>query len=42
MFNVLNRTNFGEFNGVLSSPLFGRPNRANFGRRIYLGVSLNF
>jgi hypothetical protein len=42
MFNVLNRTNFGEFNGVVSSPLFGRPNRANFGRRIYLGVSLNF
>lgn len=42
VFNVLNRTNFGEFNGVLSSPLFGRPNRANDARRINLGVSLSF
>jgi hypothetical protein len=42
VFNLLNRTNFGEFNGVLSSPLFGRPNRANYARRIYLGISLNF
>lgn len=42
VFNLLNRTNFGEFNGVLSSPLFGRPNRANDARRINLGVSLSF
>jgi len=42
VFNLLNRTNFGEFNGVLSSPFFGRPNRANDARRINLGVSLSF
>lgn len=42
VFNLLNHTNFGEFNGVLSSPLFGRPNRANDARRINLGVSLSF
>ncbi|HXG83405.1 MAG TPA: TonB-dependent receptor [Pyrinomonadaceae bacterium] len=42
IFNLLNRTNFGEFNGVLSSPFFGRPNRANDARRVNLGVSLSF
>jgi hypothetical protein len=42
IFNLLNRTNFGEFNGVLSSPLFGRPNRANGSRFINTGVSLSF
>ncbi|MBA3632658.1 MAG: TonB-dependent receptor [Acidobacteria bacterium] len=42
VFNLLNRTNFGEFNGVLSSPFFGRPNRARDARRINLGVSLSF
>jgi len=42
VFNLLNRTNFGEFNGVLSSPFFGRANRANDARRINLGVSLSF
>ncbi len=42
VFNLLNRTNFGEFNGVLSSPFFGRPNRANDARRLNLGVSLSF
>lgn len=42
VYNLLNRTNFGEFNGVLSSPFFGRPNRANDARRINLGVNLSF
>jgi hypothetical protein len=42
VFNLLNHTNFGEFNGVVTSPLFGRPNRANDARRINLGVSLSF
>ncbi len=41
-FNLLNHTNFGEFNGVVSAPRFGRPNRANDPRRIHLGVSLSF
>jgi hypothetical protein len=42
VFNLLNHTNFGEFNGVVTSPLFGRPNRANDARRMHLGVSLSF
>ena len=42
VFNLLNHTNLGEFNGVVTSPLFGRPNRANDARRIHLGVSLSF
>ncbi len=42
VFNLLNHTNFGEFNGVVTSPLFGRPNRSNDARRINLGVSLSF
>jgi hypothetical protein len=42
VFNLLNHTNFGDFNGVVTSPLFGRPNRANDARRINLGVSLSF
>jgi hypothetical protein len=41
-FNLLNHTNFGEFNAVVTSPLFGLPNRANDSRRIYLGVSFSF
>ncbi len=40
--NLLNHTNFGEFNGVVTSPLFGRPNRANDARRINFGVTLSF
>jgi len=40
--NLLNHTNFGEFNTVVTSPLFGRPNRANDARRIHLGVSFSF
>ncbi|MGI9068900.1 MAG: carboxypeptidase regulatory-like domain-containing protein [Pyrinomonadaceae bacterium] len=42
IFNLLNHTNFGEFNGVVTSPLFGRPNHANDARRINLGISLSF
>lgn len=42
IFNLLNRTNFGEFNGVLSSPFFGKPNRANGSRLINIGVGLSF
>lgn len=41
-FNLLNRANFGEFNGVVTSPLFGKPNRASDARRIHLGVSFSF
>ena len=40
--NLLNHTNFGAFNGVISSPLFGRPNSADDPRRINLGVRFSF
>jgi len=41
-YNLLNHTNFGEFNGVITSPLFGRANRADKPRRINLGVRFVF
>src|SRR5260370_6826868 len=40
--NLLNHTNFGAFNGVITSPLFGRPNIADDPRRINLGVRFSF
>ena len=40
--NLLNHTNFGAFNGVITSPLFGRPNSADDPRRINLGVRFSF
>ncbi len=40
--NLLNHTNFGAFNGILSTSLFGRPNYAEDARRINLGVTLGF
>src|SRR5207249_1474727 len=36
--NLLNHTNFGAFNGVITSPLFGQPNSADDPRRINLGA----
>jgi hypothetical protein len=40
--NLFNHTNFGEFNGVLTSPLFGRPNHALNARRIQISLGLSF
>jgi hypothetical protein len=40
--NLLNHVNFGNFVGVLTSPLFGKPNYANDPRRIYLNVEFRF
>jgi hypothetical protein len=40
--NLLNHTNFGAFNGVITSPLFGQPNSADDPRRINLGVRFSF
>jgi hypothetical protein len=40
--NLINHVNLGNFNGVLTSPLFGRSNYANDARRIYLGVEFRF
>lgn len=42
IYNLLNHTNFGEFNGVVTAPLFGRPNSADDPRRINLGVRFSF
>jgi hypothetical protein len=41
-FNVLNRANYTDVVGNLSSPLFGRPMSASAPRRIQLGVRLSF
>lgn len=41
-FNVLNTTNLTNFNGVMSSSLFGQPNSARPPRRIEIGTRFNF
>ena len=40
--NVLNRANVAGFNGVLTSPVFGQPNRALNPRRIEFGTRISF
>jgi hypothetical protein len=40
--NIINHTNFGAFNGVLTSPLFGLANSALQPRRIELAMRFNF
>jgi Carboxypeptidase regulatory-like domain/TonB dependent receptor len=40
--NVLNRANFEGVNGVVTSPVFGMPNRAEAARRVNLFASFNF
>lgn len=40
--NLFNRTNLNGFNGVLTSPLFGRANRAFNGRRMEFALSFSF
>jgi hypothetical protein len=42
MNNVLNHPNFNRFSGVLTSPYFGKPNSAQRGREIQLGVQFTF
>ncbi len=42
MTNVLNRVNFGQYSGVLTSPFFGRSNSANAARRIEFSVRFGF
>lgn len=41
-FNVLNRTNFNNFVGELSSPFFGRANSARSARTVQLSLKYNF
>jgi hypothetical protein len=40
--NVFNRPQYGSFNGVITSPLFGRPVSAFNPRRVDVGVSVSF
>ncbi len=42
VYNLLNHTNFGEFEGVITAPLFGRANSAEKPRRINFGVRFGF
>ena len=40
--NLLNRTNYMSYSGVLTSPLFGHPTSAGTARRVQLGVRFGF
>jgi hypothetical protein len=40
--NLFNRVNFGQYSGVLTSPLFGQSNSAQSARQIELSVRFNF
>lgn len=40
--NLLNKTNFSNFNGTLTSPFFGIANNANSARRIEGSIRFNF
>jgi hypothetical protein len=41
-FNILNRTNFGNFSGNLQSPFFGSPTSAGQARRVEVGMQFRF
>lgn len=40
--NVFNRPQYGSYNGVITSPLFGRPVSAQNPRRVDVGISFSF
>lgn len=40
--NLLNRANYSNYSGVLTSPLFGHPTNAGTPRRLQLGVRFGF
>jgi hypothetical protein len=40
--NLLNRTNFMNYSGVLASPLFGQPTSASSPRRVQTGIRFSF
>jgi hypothetical protein len=40
--NIFNRPQYGSFNGVITSPLFGRPVSAQNPRRVDVGMSFSF
>jgi hypothetical protein len=42
VYNLTNRTNFMNYSGVLTSPFYGQPTSSQMGRRIHLGMNLQF
>jgi hypothetical protein len=40
--NILNRTNYTSYSGVLTSPLFGQPTSAGSPFRAQLGARFSF
>jgi hypothetical protein len=40
--NLLNRVNYGQYSGVLSSPYFGRSNSASSARQLEVGLRFSF
>ena len=40
--NLLNRTNYTSYSGVMTSPLFGEPIAAGQARRLQAGVRFGF
>jgi hypothetical protein len=40
--NLLNRTHYGAYSGVLTSPFFGRPQSATGVRKIHLSTNFGF
>jgi hypothetical protein len=40
--NVLNRVNFTNYAGTMTSTLFGRPTAASQARRVQVGMQLRF
>ncbi len=40
--NLLNRTNYNSYSGVLTSPLFGQPTSASTARRAQAGIRFSF
>jgi hypothetical protein len=40
--NVTNRSNYGGYTGVMTSPFFGKPNSSGSGRRIQISTNFGF
>jgi hypothetical protein len=42
VYNLMNRTNFMGYSGVLTSPFYGQPTSSQMARRIHVGMNLQF
>jgi hypothetical protein len=42
VYNLTNRTNFTNYSGVITSPFFRQPTSSQMGRRIHVGMNLQF